>query len=169
MAKVKGIKKLNKAVSAQLAPFGISKAVLTDEYSYHFDSEKVTYKITENDIEDIWFTEFIEERFGYHVENSFIISLLHEVGHHKANEEITGAVYDFCMAEKDRINEEMQDADEFHSKELEWQYFNLPDEIMATQWAVDYAVNHPRKIKKMWENMKNDFIKFYIKNNITGN
>ena len=165
--KIKGVKKLNKTISAQLAPFGISKAVLTDEYAYHFDTEKVTYKITDGDIEDIWFAEFIEERFGYHVTNSFIISLLHEIGHHKANDAITDDVYDFCLSEKERIAEEMLTADDEYSKKLEWQYFNLPDEIMATQWAVNYAINHPKKLIKMWDVMQKAFNKFYTKNNIT--
>jgi hypothetical protein len=40
-----------------------------------------------------------------------------------------------------------------HGKELEYQYFNLPDEIMATQWAVWYAENHTKQIEKM----KKDF------------
>ena len=43
MAKVKGLKKLNKAVSAQLAPFGISKAVCTNEFAYYFGDNKVTF------------------------------------------------------------------------------------------------------------------------------
>ena len=45
MAKVKGMKKLCKAVSAQLKPFGISKAVLSTEYSYVFADGSVTFNI----------------------------------------------------------------------------------------------------------------------------
>lgn len=166
MAKVKGIKKLNKTVSAQLSSFGISKAILSDTYAYHFDTEKITYKITK-DIEDEWFVEFVKERFDYEIKNSFIFSLLHEIGHHKANDDIDGAVYDFCICEKERISNEMLTANNEKSKKLEWQYFNLPDEIMATQWAVNYAKKHPKKIEKMWEKMQFALIDFYGKNDIT--
>lgn len=166
MAKVKGTKALNKAISAELAPFGISEAKCTNEYSYLFDKEMITFKLTEGTTEDLWFTEFIKERFNYDVRFPFVISLLHEVGHHKANDEIDGAIYDFCMAEKERISEEMQTADAEQSKKLEWQYFNLPDEIMATQWAVTYAKAHPRKVKKMWLKMQSALMEFYKKNGV---
>ena len=166
MAKVKGIKKLCKAVSAQLKPFGITAANLSTEYSYVFADGSITFKVTEGALEDTWFNEFIEERFGYHVNNTFIISLLHEIGHAKANWEIEGAIQDFCIKEKDRIATEManKENDFDAQKILEWQYFNLPDEIMATQWAVDYALKHPKKIKKMWKKFEKAFHKFYEKN-----
>ena len=166
MAKVKGAKVLNKAISKELANFGIKKAVCTDEYSYIFTKEMVTFKLTENTVEDKWFTEFIKERFDYDVRYPFIISLLHEVGHHKTSDDIGQAVYDFCISEKERIDNEMQTANTEQSKVLEWQYFNLPDEIMATQWAVNYAKEHPKKIKKMWKKAKNALLDFYEKNGI---
>ena len=170
MTKVKGTKKLCKAVSAQLKPFGISKARLSTEYSYVFADGSITFKITEGAIEDIWFNEFIEERFGYHVENTFIMSLLHEIGHAKANWEIEGAIQDFCLAEKERIADEMwNNVNNMEvQKILEWQYFNLPDEIMATAWAVDYAKKHPKKIEKMWKEFEKAFHKFYEKNEVWG-
>ena len=166
MAKVKGAKVLNKVISDELAVFGIKKAVCTNEYSYLYDKEMVTYKLTEGTTEDLWFTEFIKDRFGYEVRYPFIISLLHEVGHHKANDDIVGEVYDFCMSEKARIQEEMLTATGAESKALEWQYFNLPDEIMATQWAVNYAKEHPKKIKKMWKKAQSALLDFYKKNGV---
>ena len=169
MAKVKGAKVLNKVISQELSGFGIKKAVCTNEYSYLFDKSIVTYKLTEGAVEDVWFSEFIKERFGYEVRYPFIISLLHEVGHHKANDDICGEVYDFCMSEKARIENEIQTANAERTKELEWQYFNLPDEIMATAWAVDYARNHTKKIKKMWKKSKKALMDFYEKNGIFEN
>ena len=166
MAKVKGTKALNKAISTELVPFGISKAVCSDEYAYHFDDEHITFKLTEGTTEDLWFTEFIKERFNYEVRYPFVMSLLHEVGHHKANDEIDGMIYDFCMTEKERISAEMETADAEKSKVLEWQYYNLPDEIMATQWAVAYAKKHPKKVKKMWAKMQSALMEFYKKNGV---
>ena len=163
---VKGTRKLNKAISAVLAPFGIAGAKLSDEYSYHYDTEKIYYKVTENAIEDIWFLEFIEERFGYKPKYPFVMSLLHEVGHHEANDEIEGALLDFCLMEKQRIAEEMETADDEESKKLEWQYFNLPDEIMATAWAVNFSKNNPDMVEQMWTKMRKAFYKFYTANGL---
>lgn len=162
----KGKKVLNKVVSNELATFGIKKAFCGNEYSYDFDSKTVTFKECENGIEDVWFTDFIKERFNYDVRYPFIMSLLHEVGHHKNNDDVVGAVYDFCISEKERIiYESMSAEDEQTAKNLSWQYFNLPDEIMATAWAVDYARKHPKKIKKMWKKMRVALLDFYEKNN----
>ena len=166
MAKVKGEKKLNKAISKELEPFGISKATCTDEYSYNYENENITFKLTEGTNEDIWFIDFVEERFNYQVRFPFVMSLLHEVGHHKANDDIDGEVYEFCLQEKKRIEEEMENADGKYSKVLEYQYFNLPDEIMATQWAVKWAKKHPKKVRDMWYRMKKALLDFYAENGI---
>ena len=165
MTELKGKDKLNKAISKELKPFGISSASLSDEYAYYFEDESVAFKLT-SAIEDRWFNEFIAERFNYVCDVPFVLSLLHEIGHHKANDEIEGAIYDFCMAEKERISEEMQTANADQSKALEWQYFNLPDEIMATQWAVNYAKKHPKKIQDMWKRMKANILAFYAENGL---
>lgn len=165
--KLKGKTKLNKAISAELKPFGISKAELSDEYSYCFEDESIAFKITENGMEDIFFNDFIKERFDYVCAFPFVLSLLHEVGHHKANDEIEGAIYDFCIAEKERINIAINDSSDIEEiKALEYQYFNLPDEIMATQWAVNYAKSHPKKIAEMWVKMKKALFEFYKANGV---
>lgn len=164
--KIKGVKALNRAIYKPLAKFGISKVSLSNEYSYIFESESVTFKVTET-IEDKWFMDFIKERFDYETEN-FIISLLHEIGHHKANDEIEGDIYNFCTNEKERITKELENENitDERVKELEFQYFNLPDEIMATQWAVTYAKEHPQEIEQMWGEMLTAIQNFYTVNGL---
>lgn len=168
MGKLKGKKKLNKAVSAQLAPFGISKAKLSDLFSYDYETEEVTYKLT-SDIGDKFFSEFVFERFGFDCRGlEMIISLLHEVGHHLANDEITGLIYDFCQSEKNRIETELADIEEEEEmKKFEWEYFNLPDEILATAWAVKYATEHPTEVQLMNAVIMEKIAKFYTKNGVT--
>lgn len=166
--KIKGVKALNKAIYKPLAKFGISEVSLSDEYSYNFESESVTFKITDT-IEDKWFIDFIKERFNYEIEISFVMSLLHEIGHHKANDEIEGDIYNFCTNEKERISRELENENitAKRAKELEFQYFNLPDEIMATQWAVTYAKEHPQEIKQMWGEMLSAIQNFYGTNGLS--
>jgi hypothetical protein len=164
--KIKGVKALNQAIYKPLAKFGISEVFLSDEYSYIFESESITFKVTDT-IEDKWFMDFIKERFNYETEN-FIISLLHEIGHHKANDEIEGDIYNFCTDEKERITRELENKNitAKRAKELEFQYFNLPDEIMATQWAVTYAKEHPQEIEQMWGEMLPAIQDFYAVNGL---
>ena len=167
MAKVKGLKKLNKKISKELAPFGIEKAFCSNDYSYIFTSKQVTFKLTEGTCEDKWFTEFVKERFNYDVRYPFIISLLHEVGHSKTDDQIQDELYNFCFKEKERIDKEMESVETIEeAKKLEWQYFNLPDEIVATAWAINYAKTYPKKVEKMWRKSQKALLKFYNKNNI---
>ena len=166
MSKLKGITKLNNTISAQLASFGISKAFLSTDYAYYWEQEKVSYKLTET-VEDEWFCEFINERFGYMVKYPMVMALLHEIGHHMTDDDLGDVVEDFCEVEKERIDKEMLTADEDYSKVLEWQYFNLPDEIIATAWAVNYAKQHPQKIRKMHNTILNALMEFYTINNLT--
>ena len=164
---LKGVGKLNKAISAELAQFGIREAFLSTDYCYYFDVEQITFKITE-ETEDKWFNEFVEERFNYQVKYPFILSLLHEVGHHLANDEIEGELYHFCAEEKERIRKAMEKVKTIaEAKRLEFQYFNLPDEIMATQWAVKFARTHPVVIEKMWRASLRALKAFYEENNVT--
>lgn len=163
---VKGLKKLNSVITKQLKGFGISKAVCSDDFSYWCIEEEVHYKLTQT-IEDEWFMEFIEETFGYAPTNPFIMSLLHEVGHHITIDIVEDEDMDFSEDEKERISEEMQTADAERTKALEWEYFNLPDEIVATEWAVDYAVNHTEELEDMWQEILKALAEFYERNGVT--
>lgn len=163
--KIKGLRKLNNVITKQLAPFGIHKAVCGDDFSYWCESEDVHYKLTVT-TEDKWFMEFIAETFGYKTDFPFVLSLLHEVGHHFTIDDVDDEEY--CQDEKERISEEMYFASEERKKELEWEYFNLPDEIVATEWAVEYALEHTEELAEMWAEILEALQNFYEINKIEG-
>ena len=166
MAKLKGKKKLNNAISKELKPFGLTSAKLSNEFAFYPVSEVITYKLTW-DYQDDWLNEFVKERFNYDILYPFVFTLLHEIGHYLANDEIEGAILEFCENEKERIENEVKTATDDYEKTLNWQYFSLPDEIMATQWAVNYSKTHPRKIKQMNERIIDNIKEFYRKNDVT--
>lgn len=165
--KLKGTKKLNKTISAQLKPFGIPCAYLGTEYSYFPNNDKIEFKITEDEIGDQLFIDFIKDYFNYDVQYSFIISLLHEVGHFYTYNELEEDVQDFCTDEKEKIDKAMENAETYEEvKELMYKYFTLPDEIVATEWAVNFAENNPKVLDKMWHKCYNALGEFYEKNNL---
>lgn len=163
---MKGMKKLNKAIKAEVAKFGIEKISMGD-WEWRMDNHSIEYTLLENRMEDIFFLKFVKERFGYKPLNSFMLSLFHEIGHNMTYEDLmeSDVIYDFCQAEKDRIEEEMQTATSNRKiKKLEYEYFNLPDEIVATAWAVEYMREHEEEIKIMWGHILKAIHKFYEKN-----
>lgn len=167
MAKLKGIKKLNKAISNQLKPFGIEKAKLDDEFALCFENNKVHYKLAYNEVDE-WFNACVKEIFGYEVEYTFIISLLHEIGHLNTIDTLTDKEYNRCLKQKERIAKGLDKANTpEEEKRLNYFYFLLEDEYRATEWAINYAKKHPKKIRKMWHKILPAIMDFYAKNNVT--
>ena len=173
MSKIKGLKKVNKKVTKIFRKeWGIRKVALGDDFEYNFVKDRVQFKITHS-IEDELFNKFVAERFGLNLnaESGFLFSLLHEVGHRENNDDIDGGVYQFCIDEKNRISAELRTNptltyDETYA--LESQYFNLPDEIMATAWAVNFLKENPQKSAKMYKKIAKILQKFYKMNEIEG-
>lgn len=163
---MRGIKALNKAIQTEVEMFGIEKIRMAD-WAYYSTDCAIEYTLIEERVEDLLFLDFVKERFNYMPINSFMLSLFHEIGHHYTYDEATESdiIYDFCQNEKDRIEQEMQTANTKRKmKKLEFEYFNLPDEIVATAWAVDYMRNHEAEVEEMWENILKAIHKFYEKN-----
>lgn len=167
--RLKGTKRLNKVMTKTLRPFGISKTKLGNDYGYFLYNSNIEFRLIDETKEDKWFNEFCEEEFGYTVRNNFIISLLHEIGHHKTLWDIYENMYleDFCLDEKARIDAEIATAkDEAEVRKLEFDYFRLPDEYLATRWAVEYAKTHEKELDEMWDKMRKVIIWFYLKNKV---
>ena len=164
--KLKGMKKLNKAISAQLNSFGVAKAELGEEFCCYIEDNIIDYSLVYSDV-DLWFNEYVMETFGYKVDYTFIISLLHEIGHINTIDDISDKAYNRCLKKKEKIYQALkEDVTEQEEKKLHFKYFNLTDEKMATAWAVEYARKHPKKIKKMWHKIYPAIIEFYNTNGI---
>jgi hypothetical protein len=165
--KLKGEKKLNKAIKTELIPFGIEKVTMADWCWRGGEKKTVEYTLLENRMEDRMLLDFVKERFNFVPINEFMFSLFHELGHNATYDNLmeSDAVYNFCQTEKDRIENELQFVEtKEDARKLEYQYFNLPDEIIATQWAVDYMKKNKKKIKKMWKRIEKEIVEFYRKN-----
>lgn len=149
-------KKFNATVTKELKKFDIDKARLDDDFAFYYFDNTVTFKLDNSDKEDGYFLEFVANRFNFTIDCPFILFLLHEVGHSMTENDIVGAVNDFCLTERERIMLGVSgDTTTEERKKLNFEYFNLPDEIMATQWAVNWIKEHPKKIKKMRKHLEN--------------
>lgn len=164
--KIKGFRTLNKKITEAFS--GIVEDVRfrwSEEPCFRYDKRIIEYALLEGKVEDAWFNEFVEERFGYPVKNTFMITMLHEIGHYMTEDDVDGFVYNFCLSEKYRIQEAMDKAETFEeARALEWQYFSLPDEIGATAWAVTFAKNNKELLDEVWENILKALHEFYAKN-----
>lgn len=168
--KLNGLAKLNREFSKIVKPFDIKGMVNGEDFSWIRDLNIITYTLVTGTFHDEWFVEYIKDRFDYDVENVFIITLLHEIGHYKTDDEIGSALGSYCDQDKERISDTILNTDvsEEEEKRLNWQYFNLPDEFAATAWAVNFAKENPEYIKEMWNKMEKALHEFYEKNHLVG-
>ena len=99
---------------------------------------------TRNEAEDKMFADFLKEIAPDCPYNSFIMGILHEIGH--------------IMTYTDELDEDreeqyalLQTAHHFglyDTAELNREYFKIPMELEATQWGIDFAMAYPEFMKQ---------------------
>lgn len=78
--------------------------------------------------------------------DEFIISLLHEVGHCMTSHNMPTEVTKLYAMRVIAFEQGIEDID----------YFNLPQEQLATDFAYTWIKKHPKKIKRFWKAIKSD-------------
>ena len=168
MAKIKGRKKLNKAITKLVKPFGISKAKLGKEFLYYFADEHIEFKMTCGEWVDKVFDEFLQDYFQFTNPYPFVMFVLHEIGHHITFDNLTEAEVQQSIDIKNKLPKKMKKAKTLEDKkQVEYEYFTIPDEIAATTWAVNYFTTHREECDKMYKKACKALCKFYEKNGVT--
>lgn len=161
MAKVKGLKKLNKIINEFTKEnFGV-KAKLGSEFLAYPQIQTINYAIASS-TEDINF--FITDAIAKypHIQaDPFLWLLLHEIGHCQ-----TDAI--FTEEESEYFNNRKEELEYIQDDQLRNDYYHcLPDEFLATRWAANYMINHQKKLTKFWKNkLQPALIDFYTKNSV---
>ena len=158
------MKWLDRQISKQFKHFGI-KCRYADDFAYFYYKKIVSYSIQE-DITNKWYMDFVEKTFKYKPINCFVFSFLHEIGHHFTMDDIDCEIDAFCQEEKARIDEEIKNANVYQRRGLSMKYYALPDEYIATKWAVEYEKNHREEVKKIWKNIELILYMYYKMNGL---
>lgn len=152
---------IDKVLNDFLEPFEAT-AEMGDTFCYCFGSSTINYTLVEEPEEKYFLNHVFSlapDLKGY---NGFLISFLHELGHHYTLDELSEDEVNESLDTKRRINNEYTDG----RIDLQEEYFNLPDEVVATNWAIEYIRNNRKKIDEFWSKLLNVIIQFY-KANIT--
>lgn len=161
--KLKGTKKLTAQMDSFLRPFGV-KSLLGKDFAYYPVTEQVQFTIAMEERADRVFAQFIAKTFQYKVKDMFLLSLLHEVGHHLTLEDFEDDELDREWKHKSKIEWEIDDTN-YDEKLME--YFNLPSEYAATAWAVSYMRDHEKELFRRWHVMLEHFRHFYNVNAVS--
>lgn len=153
---LKGVKRISRIINEFLKPFECTARMGTD-FCYLYNKNLIFYSI-------VWMNNGAEDflnsvlRLEPEVEaDIFLWSLLHEVGHHETYDEISDEENDYCDDTKKKIEEgELPN-------EL---YYDMIDERLATEWAVEYANTHKEELKAFWEKLQPAIMDFYKLNKV---
>lgn len=145
-------KVLNKKVTAFCKQFNSDlKARLGEDFEYSFEKERVQFPLEVTEQHDKLFKIFIKKIFDYDVPNVFMMSLLHEMGHHFTGENFTEEDEALYLERNAEITERIMNDE---GDQPFYDYYALPQEMAATHWAVDVYRNNEKAINKAWKQIK---------------
>ena len=167
MFELKGVDSLEKVVNDFLSEFGVT-ASLGEEFCYYFGEDEIDFALAVGPSHEHFMAHF--KQLAPEIEcDPFLISLLHELGHHETLYEMDDDEELFCRTAKTHLETELfLTNDKETRKSLHEEYYNLPDESLATQWAIDYIRQNPNKVANFWVAVQAEIFKFYYLNGVKG-
>ena len=164
MAKLKGLKRVNSIINEFLNQFGLT-AQLEPEFSYWRDDFHIGYSLAVVNAADKYFLPFCE-----HIDNRvkadiFLVSLMHEVGHHFTQFSFSDETWEQNNEVKEHISVVLGKCP---NKAAKWNnvYFNLETEKAATAWGLNYLATHSEEVAEFWAELQPAIMRFYRKNGL---
>ena len=145
---------IDEIINDFVAQFGC-EAELGDEFLYFGSDNTITYTLIVGELSDRVWKSYIKQTFGYEMKNVFLFSLLHEIGHHHTMGQFSRKLQN---AEDKKVARIEKDLSHSNCEELDTllylEYYDLPMEKVATEWAVNYAKNHRKKLFRFWRKLE---------------
>lgn len=151
--RLRGIAEINNYIDNYVSEWGLTSQLDTD-FAYDPVEDIVYWSVVVSEKNSEDFKEFFESLGCVVKADVFIYSLFHEIGHSQTLEYVSEEDYNYSWDRK---------AD---PEITNYEYFRLPNEIVATQWAVDYINNNAEEIEEFWNGLQPLLMKFYNKNHI---
>ena len=142
-------------------------AELGSDFCYWQDSNLIWYTPAVIDKDAEYFMEYWHSLAPEIIIDPFLASLLHEVGHNETLHWLTEDEVHYCEDEKTEISWQLGSCTSAkEQKDCYFQYFALPDEKEATNWAIDYVRNHTQQVSAFWQKLQAAIMEFYKINKI---
>ena len=162
MAKLKGLKRVNRIINEFTMQFGIV-AKLDTEFEAFCDEMIVGYTLIGSNESNGDIINDAIKRYPDINADIFLWGLLHEMGHCMTEDMWTEEEKAYFWEQKD-----MMVASEANMDDINTWYHACPDEFFATRWAGNYMRRHPKKIAKFWNELQPAIMRFYRKNGLIG-
>ncbi len=160
---IKGIKKIDKIINNfTMKNFGVTARFDTEFEAFCDEGRKlIGYTLITTEGGEGQFVEDAIKRYPEVKADIFLWALMHEIGHCMTEDMWTPEEREYFYYQKDMIYEM-----EVEEEGMNAWYHACPDEFFATKWAGDYMRNHPKKMKKFWNELQVAIIQMYKKNDL---
>lgn len=166
MAELKGVKKLDRVITKFTEKFGCT-AEMGAEFCYWKGEDLINYSLLIGLSSDKLWSEYVLKNFNYKIENIFMFSLLHEIGHHLTMDNFTKKQRNLENKSVEKIEKKLEEeVSEISYRNLNMEYFDLPMERVATKWAVQFSKKHRKYLKKVYKTFQKSFRAFYTENGL---
>lgn len=157
------VAKAARMITRHLNQYLTSKFDLTcfygTNFSYYYLDNTVEFSLL-NDADSWNFEHFCRKKAPDINADSFLYSLFHEIGHAETGDDISEMDANFSRDEKDRLTKELN-LGKIDISVANKIYYNLPDEIAATEWALDYMRNNQKEVKELWDKIQPILMRLY--------
>lgn len=149
-------REIDNILNQYLSKFEVSVKAGTD-FAYWYAEDVIEYAFVVSERMNNLFLNFAKSQGLRYNVDIFLLSLYHELGHHLSYEDLDDVDVNYSLDVKASLTDSDADCDI---------YFNLPDEIAATNWAIDYINENPEEIAGLWNQLQPAIARFYKQNNI---
>ena len=163
---LRNINKLEAIVNDFIDSFGCSGEIGLD-FAYYPNTEEIVWSIVSCSTSDALFQEFVNDNYPNIQADTFLWSLLHEIGHHMTYLEWTNDELRSSIEIKDFAQAMLAESESYETERIShFIYFSAPDEKRATEWAASYMLRYEEEILSFWHNFVEAYNEFLTLNQI---
>lgn len=137
---MKTLDEINKSIEKFFFIYGKVNVVCSTDFYYDFEKNEIGWSFLTVERQDQTFSDFFEKELSCPICNSFIYSIFHEYGHKMTLGDFSEADWDKYQLALDGI-EGIND-----NNKKDYEYYKLPIELAASQWAVNFIIAHYTEI-----------------------
>lgn len=164
--KLKGTQEIDNILNTFLQPYDC-KVELGLDFAYFYTTNTIMYSFVVSENMNDFFLDFVHSLNPKLHCDIFLLSFCHELGHEETLDELSDEESHFCEEEKRQINIDYQQAKTKEEKrKIANRYFNLIDERLATEWAINYIMNNQEIITNLWNKLQPAIMNVYKENEV---
>ena len=140
--------KIDNILNGFLEPFECTARLSTD-FAYFNAENLITYSVAVASRCEDSFMTFVKDLFPEIDADIFLWSILHELGHHETEDDFDEDEWEDYMIKSTTVKTDME-------------YYNLPIERAATEWAGEFMLEHTDEITALWKELQAAIVEIYI-------